>query len=49
MALGSEEFVRQQLEKVKNRGAYTRRVNPIKQLKGLRVTLREQRRHAVEF
>ena len=49
MALGSEEFVRQQLEKVKNRGAYTRRVNPIKQLEGFHVTLREQRRHAVEF
>ena len=49
MALGGEEFIRQQIEKVRNRGAYTRRVNPIKQLEGLHVTLREQRRHAVEF
>ena len=49
MALGGEEFIRQQIEKVRNRGAYTRRVNPIKQLEGLHVTLREQRWHAVEF
>jgi putative transposase len=49
MALGSEEFIRQKIIQVRERGEYLRRVNPIKQLKGLHLTLREQRRHAVEF
>jgi hypothetical protein len=49
MALGTEEFIRQQIVHVKGRGEYICRVNPIKQLKGLHLTLREQRSHAVEF
>ena len=49
VALGSEEFIRQQIVRVRDRGEYLRRVNPIKQLKGLHLTLREQRGHAVEF
>jgi hypothetical protein len=49
MALGSEEFIRQQIVQVRERGEYLRRVNPIKQLKGLFLTLREQRSHTVEF
>ena len=49
VALGSEAFIRQQIEQVRHRGEYIRRVNPIKQLKGLHMTLREQRKHAVEY
>jgi putative transposase len=49
MALGSEAFIRQQIEQVRERGEYIRRINPIKQLKGIHLTLREQRGHAVEF
>jgi hypothetical protein len=49
MALGSEEFIRQQIQQVRDRGEYLRRVNPIRHLEGLHVTLREQRGHAVEY
>jgi REP element-mobilizing transposase RayT len=49
MALGSEAFIRQQLEQVRERGEYLRRINPIKQLHGIHLTLREQRGHAVSF
>jgi putative transposase len=49
MAWGSEVFIRQQIKQVKDRGEYLRRVNPIKQLKGVHMTLREQRGHAVSF
>jgi putative transposase len=49
MALGSEEFIRQQIVQVRERGEYLRRINPIKHLKGLHLTLREQRGHAVEY
>jgi putative transposase len=49
MALGGEAFIRQQIVQVRERGEYIRRVNPIKQLKGLHLTLREQRKHAVVF
>jgi len=47
--LGSEGFIRQQIKQVRDRGEYLRRKNPIKQLKGVHLTLREQRRHAVGF
>ena len=49
MALGSEGFIRQQIEQIRARGEYLRRINPIRQLAGVHLTLREQRRHAVEF
>jgi hypothetical protein len=49
MALGSEGFIRQQIKQVRDRGEYLRRKNPIRQLKGVHLTLREQRRHAVGF
>jgi putative transposase len=49
MALGGEEFIRQQIQHVRNRGDYQRRKHPIKQLKGIFLTLREQRSHAVGF
>jgi putative transposase len=49
MALGGEGFIRQQIRQVRDRGEYVRRVNPIKQLKGVHLTLREQRGHAVAF
>jgi putative transposase len=49
MALGSEGFIRQQIQHVRDRGEYLRRKHPIKQLKGVHLTLREQRRHAVEY
>ena len=49
VALGGEGFIRQQIRQVKERGEYLRRVNPIRQLQGIHLTLREQRGHAVEF
>ena len=49
MALVGEEFIRQQIQHVRNRGEYQRRKNPIKHLRGFYLTLREQRKHAVEF
>jgi putative transposase len=49
MALGGEEFIRQQIQHVRDRGDYLRRKNPIKHLQGVHLTLREQRRHAVEY
>jgi putative transposase len=49
MALGGEAFVRQQIQHVRDRGEYLRRKNPIKQLKGIHLTLKEQRSHAVDF
>jgi putative transposase len=49
MALGGEEFIRQQIQHVCDRGDYLRRKHPIRHLKGLFLTLREQRSHAVEF
>jgi hypothetical protein len=49
MALGGEEFIRQQIRYVQDRGDYLRRKNPIRHMKGLFLTLREQRGHAVEY
>jgi putative transposase len=49
MALGGEGFIRQQIQQVRDRGEYLRRVNPIRQLQGVHLTLREQRGHAVGF
>ncbi len=49
MALGGEAFIRQQIQHMRDSGDYLRRKNPIKQLQGVHLTLREQRRHAVGF
>ncbi len=46
VVLGSEEFVRDYLQKLKKEGYYLRRKNPISQLAGVHATLREQRSHA---
>ena len=49
VVLGSEEFVRDYLKKLKKEGYYLRRKNPISHLAGLHVTLREQRSHATAW
>ncbi|MCF7957017.1 MAG: hypothetical protein K9M57_01075 [Phycisphaerae bacterium] len=49
VVLGSKEFVRDYLEKLKKEGYYLRRKKPISQLPGHYTTLREQRSHAVRF
>ena len=49
VALGGEGFIRQQIKQLQQRGEYLRRINPVKQLQGIHLTLREQRSHAVGF
>ncbi|MCF7957955.1 MAG: hypothetical protein K9M57_05845 [Phycisphaerae bacterium] len=49
VVLGSEEFVRDYLVKLKKEGYYLRRKNPIPQLAGVHATLREQRSHAAAW
>jgi putative transposase len=49
IALGSEEFIRQQLEKMRETEQYLRRKNPVQHLNGLHLTIREQRSHAICF
>ena len=46
LALGSAEFIRAQLERMREEGRYSRRCNPILQLDGHHATLREQRSNA---
>ena len=47
--LGSEGLIRQQIIQMREAGHYIRRKNPIEQLDGIHLTLREQRTHAVCF
>ena len=47
--LGSEGFIRQQLQQMRETGHYLRRKNPTTHLDGIHLTLREQRSHAVCF
>jgi len=47
LAMGSEEYVREQIDALKRAGIYLRRKNPIKQGDMPHLTLREQRSHAV--
>ena len=49
LAIGTEEFIRAQLERLREEGQYLRRRNPIPQLGGVHMSLREQRSHAVVF
>jgi REP element-mobilizing transposase RayT len=43
IAIGSESFLRDQLQNLRDLGVYTRRSNPISHLDGIHLSLREQR------
>jgi REP element-mobilizing transposase RayT len=49
LAVGTEEFIRGQLAVMRQEGRYLRRKNPIPQLGGIHLSLREQRSTAVVF
>ncbi len=49
LAVGSEEFIRSEIGRMREDGRYLRRKNPIPQLGGVHVSLREQRSHAINF
>ena len=49
LAIGSEEFLRSQIDRMREEGRYPRRKNPIPQLGGVHLSLREQRGTAVIF
>ena len=49
VVLGSESYVRQEIEKLREQGTYLRRKNPIAHLKGAGTTLRPQRKTAITF
>ncbi|HHQ49062.1 MAG TPA: hypothetical protein ENK19_09305 [Acidobacteria bacterium] len=49
VAVGTEEFIRGQIARLRDEGLYRRRKNPIPQLGGIHMSLREQRSHARAF
>lgn len=49
LAIGTESFIRDQLARLREEGHYKRRKNPIPQLGGLHLSLREQRSTAKTF
>ena len=49
LLIGSESAIRQQLVRLRIKGDYLRRVNPITQCNGVNFSLREQRGHAVHL
>jgi putative transposase len=49
IAIGSEEFIREQIAAMREAGHYKRRKNPIPHLDGMHYTIREQRSTAVIF
>ena len=49
LAIGTEQFIRDQLARMREEGQYLRRKNPIPQLGGIHLSLREQRSNAVVF
>jgi len=49
LAVGTDQFIRSQLMKMREAGMYKRRKNPIAQLDGVHYSLREQRSTAVVF
>ena len=49
LAIGTEGFIRDQLARLREEGRYQRRKNPIPQLGGIHLSLREQRTTAVTF
>ncbi|HHQ47997.1 MAG TPA: hypothetical protein ENK19_03840 [Acidobacteria bacterium] len=49
LAVGTEEFIRAQLTRLRDEGRYRRRKNPIPQLGGIHLSLREQRSTSIIF
>ena len=49
VAVWSEEFIRSEIGRRRGDGRYRRRKNPIPQLGGVHLSLREQRSHAINF
>jgi REP element-mobilizing transposase RayT len=49
IALGSEGFIRKQIQRLREEGRYLRRKHPVEQLVEGHMTVREQRSHAVVF
>jgi REP element-mobilizing transposase RayT len=49
LAIGSEEFIRDRLAVMREEGRYLRRKNPIPQLGGIHLSLREQRSTSIVF
>jgi len=49
LAIGTEEFIRGRIEKLREEGVYKRRKNPIPQLGGIHLSLREQRGTSIIF
>jgi len=49
LAIGSEQFIRSQIAEMRENGQYLRRKNPIPQLDGVHLSLREQRSTAIVF
>ena len=49
IAIGSEAFVRREIERLREQGRYLRRKHPISQLDGIHTSLREQRGEAIAF
>jgi len=49
LAIGSEEFIRAQINRMRDEGKYLRRRNPIPQLDGVHLSLREQRSTEILF
>ena len=49
LAIGSEEFIRAQINRMREEGKYFRRRNPIPQLDGVHLSLREQRSTEILF
>jgi hypothetical protein len=47
VVIGSEGFVRREIERLREQGQYLRRKNPIPQLDGINQSLREQRGMAI--
>ncbi len=49
LAIGSEQFIREQISRMREDGQYLRRKHPIAHLGGIHLSLREQRSTAVIF
>jgi len=49
IAIGTEDFIRDQLSKLRENGYYLRRKHPIRHLEGIHLSLREQRTTTVLF
>jgi hypothetical protein len=49
LAIGTEQFLRDQIERMRENGQYLRRKNPISHLGGVHLSLREQRSTSIVF